>query len=272
LVNTLATRTGIHEKSIRAMTLQGYVPWIIDTLDVNNSECLKNYATQYRTLLSPKIKWISSGIRRRYKKKITYRLPWILEPYGKEYSLCVECLRTDLIPYDRIFWRLGIMASCPIHQCLLDSSDYWIARLIPESIPVKPADEDLLVIDKLTFQALTTAQVTLSNGCSMNAAVYVRFLRSLIEEIFCRPSGTRRCIHILIEIWSLLDTNIESWYHFKKPPLFELLSFPQRCDVLKAIGFLLKDMPMSLKTWQMPTDNNEKRQLPAAISETLLSD
>lgn len=102
LITTLSAYTGVHEKSIRAMTLQGYVPWIIDTLDVNNKECLKHYATQYRTLLPPEIKWMSSGIRKHYKRKVTYCLPWILDPYGKEYSVCIECLRTDSVPYDRI--------------------------------------------------------------------------------------------------------------------------------------------------------------------------
>jgi hypothetical protein len=274
LIMALAACTGVHETNIRAMTLQSYVPFIIDTLDINSSECLKHYATQYRTLLLPKIKWMSSGVRKRYKKKNTYRLPWILEPYGKEYSVCIECLRTDVVPYDRIYWRLGIMTSCPIHQCLLEPSDYWVARWVPKDIIVKPADENLLAVDKLTFRALTVGEVTLTNGCSMNAAVYVRFLRSLIEEIFCRPSQVRKCRYILLDIWEQLETNLESWYRFKRAWLFELLTFPQRCDVLKAIGFLLKDLPMSLREWQMPMNDkqNGKRQMPSAIAETLLAD
>ena len=65
--------------------------------------------------------------------------------------------------------------------------------------------------------------------------------------------------------------SLEYWYHSKKPLLFELLSFSQRCGVLKAIGFLFSNMPMSLKKWQMliKSQQGEKRQLPGAIAEIL---
>lgn len=267
LIIKLAACTGVHETSIRAMTLQGYVPWIIDTLNIYDSECLKLYASQYRILLPSNIKWMSSGIRKRYKKRITYCLPWIVEPYGKEYPLCVECLRTDLIPYERIFWRLGIMASCPIHRCLLDASDYLVEKLIPACVPTEPADEYLLFIDRLTFQAITVGEVILANGHSMNVAVYVRFLRSLIEEIFCRPSSMRRCKYVFFDMWDHLD--IEPWGRVNSL-LFERLSLPYRRDVLRIIGFLLHDMPQSIMIWQTATFNNpeERKQLPSAIAET----
>ncbi len=271
LIMKLSTYTGVNEASIRAMTLQGYVPWIIDTLDINNSECLRNYATQYRTLLPPKIKWMSSGVRKRYKKKITYCRPWIAEPYGKEYLFCAQCIRTDSIPYDRIFWRLCMMASCHIHGCLLDISDCSVVKLIPSSVS-KPADDNLLSVDKLTFQALTVGEVTLPNGSMMNACVYVRFLRSLIEEIFCRPSSMRRCKHhILLEMIELLGIDILSWGSSGNSLLFERLPFSLRCYILKMIGFLLSDLPLSLSRWQtMQYTTEEKRiLLPNAIAEIL---
>lgn len=271
LIAKLATYTGVDETNIRTMTLQGYVPWIIDTLDSYNSECLKHYATQYRTLLPPEIKWIIPS-RKPNKKENTYCLPWIIEPYGKEYLLCVECLRTDLIPYERIFWRLGIMASCPIHRCLLDASNYWVSRLIPAYIPIEVADENLLFVDKLTFQALIIGEVTLANGCSMSAAVYVRFLRSLIAEICCPFSIARRCNPTLLDIWDYVDIDLMFWCNSVRSIPFERLSLPQRRDVLKVIGFLLHDMPMSLTMWQTTTASKkeEKRKLPQAIAEILL--
>jgi len=149
---------------------------------------------------------MSSGIRERYKKKITYCRPWIPEPYGKESLFCAQCIRTDSIPYDRIFWRLCMMARCPIHRCLLDASDCLVIKLIPSNI----SDDNLLTVDKLTFQALTVGEVTLPNGNIMNAAVYVRFLRSLIEEIVCRYSGLCHCKNILLEMIELLGIDLLS--------------------------------------------------------------
>lgn len=268
LIAKLTAYTGLDDRSIRAMTLQVYVPWIIDTLDNNNSECLKQYATQYRTLLPSKVRWIiSSRIRKRYSKNNIYCLPWILEPYGREYPLCVECLRTDPIPYKRIFWRLGIMASCPIHQCLLDASDYRVARLIPACIPIEPADENLLYVDKLTLQALTIGEVTLANERTMSAAVYVRFLRSLIAEICCPFSIARRCNDMLLDIWDHVDIDFMFWRKSLRSMPFERLSLPQRRDILKVIGFLLHDIPRSLMMWQATatSEQEEKRKLPGAI-------
>lgn len=270
LITKLSVCTGVHETNIRAMTLQGYVPWIVDTLDDNDSECLKHYATQYRTLLPPKIKWMSSGVRKRFKKKITYCRPWIAEPYGKEYLFCAQCIRADSIPYDRIFWRLCMMVSCPIHQCLLDVSECSVVRLSPSRIS-QPADDNLLSVDTLTFQALTEGEVTLPNGDMMNACVYVRFLRSLIEEIVCRPSGSRRCKHILIEMIEQLGIDILSWRSSGNSLLFERLPFIMRCHVLKVIGFLLSDLPLNLSSWQSTqyTDKEKRRLLPNAIAEIL---
>src|SRR5712671_4884500 len=51
LIQDLAMRTGVPPKRIWAMTLTGYVPWLIDTLNTDDATCLSTYATQYQTLL-----------------------------------------------------------------------------------------------------------------------------------------------------------------------------------------------------------------------------
>jgi hypothetical protein len=52
---------------------------------------------------------------------------------------------------------------------------------------------------------------------------------------------------------------------------FERLSLSQRREILKVIGFLLRDMPESLMTWQatIACEKEEKRELPGAIAEIL---
>ena len=59
LVDDLSGRTGVPPARIWAMTLVGYVPWLIDTLDTTDAACLHTYATQYQTLLRCHTPWMS---------------------------------------------------------------------------------------------------------------------------------------------------------------------------------------------------------------------
>ena len=104
----------------------------------------------------------------------------------------------------------------------------------------------------------------------MRAAVYVRFLRSLIAEICCPFSIARRCNQRLLDIWDHVEVDLMSWYDSVRSTPFERLSLLQRRDVLRIIGFLLRDLPMSLASWQATTSNSqaERKQLPCAIVRT----
>jgi hypothetical protein len=266
LVHALAMRTGVKPERIWSMTLSGYVPWIIDTLDTADATCLSTYATQYQTLLTRQTPWVSKG---RYDPKTgRYCLPWLSEPGSSEQTLCLACLRTDPIPHHRLFWRLALMGSCPLHGCLLTTLPGAALSMIPDiEAPLESADRDLLSVDELSLQAVTHGRVRFPNGSEMDAAVYVRFLRSLIEELFCRRGAAGTCAETLAAVWKAVGCRPYAGLTVSKP--FERLTLEQQRDTLRVVGRLLSDLPDSLQQ-HMPLTSWERRhyqRLPSAVHQ-----
>ncbi len=138
------------------------------------------------------------------------------------------------------------MGSCPLHACLLTPGP-WLAPLtLPDlDAGIEPANRDLLTVDGLSLQAVTCGMVRFECGASMSAAVYVRFLRSLIEELFCRRSVARIDADTLAAIWQEVGCQPYVGLSISKP--FERLTLEQRRDTLRAVGRLFSDLPSSLQ-------------------------
>ena len=263
LVAGLSDRTGVPARRLRTMTLSGYVPWIVDTLDAHDGGCLAMYATQYRVLLRQGAGWMSKGIGDH--RTGTYCLPWIIEPYGQEHLVCPACLAADAVPHLRIYWRLGLMASCPRHGCWLqDAADMplnvW--RRAPE--PLQPASAEVLDLDAVTLQALTAGQVEAPGGGAMCAAVYVRLLRSLLEELFCRPARAGRHADRLEAVWQSVGQARCGGFSISKP--FERQTLPQRRIALQAAGSVL----CRLLRHGVVAGEGMHPRLPAALAELTL--
>jgi hypothetical protein len=265
LVHDLAVRTGVPPARIWAMTLTGYVPWLIDTLDTDDATCLRTYATQYQTLLRRQTPWMSKGLYNWQTGR--YCLPWLREPSPSDHILCLACLRTDHLPHLRLFWRLGLMGSCPLHGCLLTPVSRPALGLI-ESIdtPLEAAEPALLSVDALSWQAVTHGRVRFPCGAGMDAAVYVRFLRSLIEELFCRRSVAGAAADTIAAIWEEVGCQPYAGLMMSKP--FERLTLQQQRHTLCAVGRLLGDLPVSLQR-RMPRvawGSLSPQRLPYALS------
>lgn len=266
LVQTLAMRTGVQPERLWAMTLSSYVPWIIDTLDPDDANCLTTYATQYQTLLTRQTPWMSKGLYNR--KTGRYDLPWLGETKTREQALCLACLRSDRIPYLRLFWRLCLMGSCPIHGCMLTPVS-WPALSIFHHLetPLVSAAPDLLSVDGFSLQAVTTGTVNLRGDFTMNAAVYLRFLRSLVEELFCRRSAAGSQANTIATIWKEVGCRPYAGLMMSKP--FERLTLEQRCGTLRAVGRLLSNLPDSLQRYlPLPLwGRRQPRHLPDALHQ-----
>ena len=247
LVHALAIRTGVKPERIWSMTLASYVPWIIDTLDCHDAACLTTYATQYRILLRRHTPWMSKRLDN--PKTGRYCLPWLGEADTSEPALCPACLRTDRVPHLRLYWRLSLLGSCPLHSCLLTSGP-WLAQLPLSETAIELADRDLLTVDGLSLQAVTCGRVQCECGASMSAAVYVRFLRSLIEELFCRRSTAGADADTLAAIWEEVGCQPYVGLSISKP--FERLTPQQRRDTLRAVGRLFSNLPSSLQRRMPP--------------------
>jgi len=265
LVHDLSVRTGVQPARIWAMTLAGYVPWMIDTLDTTDAACLHTYATQYQTLLQCHTPWMSKGLYNR--KTDRYCLPWLGEPDPSDHALCLACLRTDRVPHLRIFWQLHLMGSCPLHSCLLAIIPWPALSTVRDTdSPTEPADRDLLIVDELSLQAVTHGMVRFQCGSYMPAAVYVRFLRSLIEELFCRRGAAGACADTIVALWEAVGCRPYTGLMASKP--FERLTRQQQRNTLRVVGRLLSDLPTSLQRWMPLTAWRpvQLQRLPYALS------
>lgn len=269
LLRALRTRTGVPLNRLRRMTLQSYVPWLLDTLDPQDGACLTNYATTYRVLLPggarPRSQYRNAGPQ-------TYNLPWLLDVEGEgALQVCELCLLTDPVPYYRVYWNLGIMASCPRHRCLLRSRPAGVeprltaARMMPDRAPWH-----LVVVDRLTLQAVATGWVRLADGIQLSAAIYVRFLRSLLQELTgqagLRPDGARR----LTRLWDA--AGLPGRFADDRPlPLFERAPATQRRAALRVAGWLLRPWPGRFVAFQPPRPwwPRSYRSLPMVVAEAV---
>lgn len=181
LLNQLSERTGIEFNNIRALTAQGYVPLLIDTLESTETNLFGDYISQFNVFLGK-------------RKNITNRgndwIPWLDINRFATTQGCEACLSEDHEPYLRLHWRFPWMMSCPIHKLLLEQGMFY--RLSSQKIyfsfcksnnaNVGHTIDHLCVMDNITLQAVTKGVVELPSG-KLHGGVWLRILRTLIEEL-----------------------------------------------------------------------------------------
>lgn len=187
LLLTISERTGVPVGKLHGMTLAGYVPLLLDTVTPAKG-LFETYISQYPVL---------APIRERFRRPI-FRLdeatwlPWVLPDSREHPPFCRQCVMQDTIPYRRIYWRVAWMTCCPVHQEMLEVgflSRYHRKDDLYAFTPRRTASEELVVLDELTLQAVTEGSVMLPNNRRINAAVWVRALRTLLDELI-RPQYT----------------------------------------------------------------------------------
>jgi len=96
--------------------------------------------------------------------------------------------------------------------------------------------------------------------------VYGRFLRSLIEELFCRRGAAGACADTIVAIWEEVGCPPYTGLTTSKP--FERLTRQQQQDTLRAVGRLLSDLPASLQRRRPLTacEYGHRQRLPYALS------
>lgn len=137
-------------------------------------------------------------------------LPWIVENKREPALLCRQCVIDDPIPFRRIYWCAAWMTCCPYHQEMLEPGFLW--RPLRENwyaaTPRRAAPEKLAGLDRLTLQAVTQGHVLLPHDGSINAAVWIRALRSLIDELV-RPQYTLAGFkQVIASAWQLVGLPI----------------------------------------------------------------
>jgi hypothetical protein len=179
LIAIFADRTGLPPERVRAMTLAGYTPELIDTA-VPSAGLFEAYACRFG--------WFMPTARRTAPRPESSE-PWV--PWRADDLLdvlprcCRRCLVEDAIPYVRLHWRLAWMASCPRHGEMLVPLFLWpsLRYLFHEREPYL-ADPDLLALDRVTLDAVTIGKGVLpESGETVPGGAWLRALRTLIDEL-----------------------------------------------------------------------------------------
>lgn len=172
LLDRVALQTGVGADRVREMTLSGWVPWLVDSLDAQPGT-FDVYVRQLSILLKP-------GACPRHRTD-GWRA-WI--PTQPQQPACPCCLADcDLLALP-LMGQLPLMLSCPDHGCLLEpilaivDGPIWAEPLGK----TRPASDAVVTMDQYTQQALTIGQVDLPRR-TVHAAVWFRLLRTLLHEL-----------------------------------------------------------------------------------------
>lgn len=174
LLTALSQRSGIDLDRLRCMSIAGWVPWLLDSLDEQIPAALETYAFQLSVLLP------------RHKPKIRTVARWRAwlprQPVGRACPLCLDGLAEQTI---LLAWKLPLMLSCPWHGCWLES--YWgvpgryLGWENADTTPRAAADA-ITAMDQRTWQALTMGYVELPRR-RIHAGLWFRLLRTVLDEL-----------------------------------------------------------------------------------------
>lgn len=238
LIDKLIEGTGLSKERLYQMTLKSYTPWIIDGLEAPDQFNLyEDYFTQRFSVLPWPACKEKSCCRTYFNRQ--HVIPWLDRNTAP--SLCVDCIQSDTIPYLRIFWRLALLGSCTQHKTLLTKDRIgWKKSLqFKNLIHLQPAPKSIAFVDRLSFQAITTGRVIYDNTIQFNAAVYCRWIRLLIEELFCGSLNREG----IMEVWYMAGASYKVGLFDWEFECYESLNLVYRCWVLKVIGFILNELP-----------------------------
>jgi len=190
LLTMIAQRSGVELERLREMSLAGWVPWLLDSLEDSLPAALETYAFQCSVLL-PK----------RKARSITRWRAWL--PSQPMRRACPLCLNDPVNQAVLLVWQLPLMLSCPQHGCWLAS--YWglpgrhLQWDNAEAAPC-PANAAIAGMDRRTWQALTTGFVELPRR-RIHAGLWFRLLRTLLDELntpLSHCGGSAGCIR---QVW-----------------------------------------------------------------------
>jgi hypothetical protein len=209
----LGERTGLGMDELVPMTMAGWVPWLMDTLDPGTGqEAFGTYIRQHSVLLRPG----EAG-----RNQVSRWLPWV--PARPARLACPACA-ADPRRGTVLMWRLPLMISCAEHGCLLQPEpDVRLAVLAGQPRPV-PASAPVTALDRCTFQGVATGRVSLPGG-SVHAGVWFRLLRTLLDEVSMASSAVGGRSGATLElIWHRLGTPVRGGLTIWRP--YERLGWP----------------------------------------------
>lgn len=221
LLTMIARRSGVELERLREMSLGGWVPWLLDSLDDSLPAALETYAFQCSVLL-PK----------RKARSITRWRAWL--PSQPMRRACPLCLNDPANQAALLVWQLPLMLSCPQHGCWLAS--YWglpgqyLQWDNAEAAP-RPANAAIASMDRRTWQALTTGFVELPRR-RIHAGLWFRLLRTLLDELNTPLSHCGGSAGSVRQVWEHCGHPLRAGQSLWRP--FEVLAPAVQVQMLEA--------------------------------------
>jgi len=225
LLDELAKRAGLDQRRVSAMTMAAWVPWLFDSL-APEPDTYETYVHQFSLLLPP-------------GRRIVYAprnwVPWLST---SAITLgCRECLEAG--PTILLFWQLPLMASCPAHRRRLETYEGHPADYIRWATPAddqRELPESLIVLDRRTWQAITTGSVDLPRR-SVHAGVWFRLLRTLLDELSMPQGRYGRQLEDVRRVWDHCDHPFRAGLHSWQP--FESLRWTRQQQLFEAAAAVM---------------------------------
>lgn len=227
LLDLLIERTGIDQGRLRQMSLAGWTPWLIDSLEPE-PDSFDIYVHQFSVLLR-------SGSRSSGARSWNPDCPWLpWKPQVPEQRACPRCLEDPNRQAMLLIWQLPLLLSCPEHGCTLQPCAGFLGdRLFwPSDNTVPQAVSDtVLAMDRRTHEAMTTGQVQLP-GRPVHAAIWFRLLRTFLDEVSSKLSNWGKHAPDLRLIWSSCGHPVRAGKGWWRP--FEFFPWPVQAKFLEA--------------------------------------
>ena len=237
LLDKLSERTGIEFNTIRALTVQSYIPLLIDTFEDTEAKVFNEYTNQFN---------IFPGKRKNITNLDNNWVPWFNIKRFSDIHGCRMCLSEDHEPYLRLHWRFPWMMSCPVHKLLLEQVRFYILEKQKihfyfsenKNPTVSHTLDFLYAMDNITLQAVTKGVVEIASG-SLHGGVWLRILRTLIEElnslVTIIGSKTRS---LMVPFWQELKLFVREG--FGRYTLFEQCEYNKQLTLMLVAALVFK--------------------------------
>jgi len=228
LLTALSRRSGIELDRLRCMSIAGWVPWLLDSLDDRVPAALETYAFQFSVLL-PR--------RNRKTRSITSWRAWL--PSQPNRRACPLCLNDPENQAVLLAWKLPLMLSCPVHGCWLES--YWgmPGRVLgwgnADSTP-RTASDAITAMDRRTWLGLTMGYVELPRR-RIHAGLWFRLLRTLLDELNTPLSQYGTYARSIRHVWERCGHPLRAGQNLWRP--YEILDPAVQLQMLEAAAIAI---------------------------------
>jgi len=192
----LAEKTGQDFAVVRNLTVRGYVPSLLDTLDA-----ARDGMADYTHALALLLPMDHRPVRH------PHVLPWYSFHRFRQPRGCRDCLAETTVPYLRLHWRFSWTLSCPIHKRILEPLFIRVPVMGETEVIWLEADtstrvvpSQLLKMDAITLQAITSGTCHLPWG-SVPGALWIRLLRTVLDELGVGSTHAGNYHQTLKDLW-----------------------------------------------------------------------